>query len=124
MKKLLLILLSFSSTAIWACTCTPLSETKRYSSIEKKWHSTKFTYTCRYECKSRHAREEEVTGTHEKRIFTRERGDEIVCDGTLYKEYYNTSTNWFSYKYIGTQSFDPRKSSSQTLRGWGQENCL
>jgi len=68
-------------------------------------------------------RREIIVGTHKKKIYGKEQGHEIVCDGTIYKEQYSTAMQWFIYVYTESVSFVPMKSNSLNLRQWAANNC-
>jgi hypothetical protein len=105
----------------YACRCFPHFETKTYQVIKKTWYGKKVQYSCRYECRS-NSKTETVIGFHEKKLYGDEAGNEIVCDGTIYREQYSNSRGWFIWVYEGSEWFNPKKSNSKTLQEWANSN--
>jgi hypothetical protein len=122
MVKFFVIITLFISTGALACQCYPDYKTKTYQKIEDKWYGKKAFFTCKYECKDGGFKEE-IVGSHEVTIVGKEKGNEIICAGTIYRERYNAHTQWFIYHYEGSQWFNPKKSKSKELNEWAERHC-
>lgn len=124
MNKLLLtlIFLSFSAASFASCVCKTNETTKTYQQRDKTWYGMKVRYSCLYNCTNSNGETETVEGFHAKRIVGNEKGNEVICDGTIYEERYSAATNWFYWQYIGNKPFKPQKSDSLTLKAWAEEN--
>lgn len=124
MNKLLFTIFSlfFSLASFASCVCKTNETTKNYQERVKTWYGMKVRYTCQYECTNEYGETEHLAGVHSKKLVGKEKGNEIICDGTIYQEQYSTATNWFYWKYVGNKPFNPQDSDSQTLRSWAQNN--
>lgn len=123
MKKYLLplLLLSFPPASFAdACVCTTNETTKSYQERSNTWYGMKVRFSCQYDCRNALGESERLEGFHHKRVVGKEKGNEIICDGTVYKEQYSAATNWFYWKYEGNRPFDPLKSDSLTLKQWAE----
>ena len=105
-----------------ACQCFPSYTSKTYQEIKETWYGKKVSYSCLYECVENGSKEV-VEGFHQKKIMGKESGNEIVCDGTIYKETYVSSTGWFRWDYVGSEWFSPTQSNSKDLKNWAKKNC-
>lgn len=61
-----------------------------------------------------------IEGFHRKTIIGEELGNEIVCDGTIYKEMHSEADRWAYWSYEGNEAFNPTQSKSPTLREWAK----
>lgn len=123
MKTTLIALLGIIFTLpAFACSCYPRFETKTYQEIKKTMLGKRVKYTCQYECRS-NGKTEIVTGHHLKRLYGEEAGNELVCDGTVYREQYSNARGWFIWVYERSEWFNPKKSNSETLKEWARNNC-
>ncbi|HLW56409.1 MAG TPA: hypothetical protein VKY27_03435 [Bacteriovoracaceae bacterium] len=124
MNKFLLsvLLISFSTSSFASCFCKTNETTKTYQERNKTWYGMKVRYSCQYDCTNAKGETERIEGVHSKRIVGSEKGNEIICDGTIYEERYSSATNWFYWQYVGNKSFNPQKSDSLTLKVWAEEN--
>lgn len=124
MKRAVFIigLTTVSIAQVYACRCFPSYSTKTYQEIKDTWYGKKVSYSCDYECVSEKMNET-IEGFHSVRIIGSEKGNEIICDGTIYKEYYSSSNNWFRWVYKDSEWFNPSSSKSQTLKDWAKSNC-
>lgn len=105
-----------------SCQCFPSYSSKSYQEIQDTWYGKKVRYSCLYECRNRNLTEQ-IEGFHTKKILGSEKGNEIVCDGTLYKEVYSPASGWFGWVYKDSEWFSPRKSKSSDLKSWAKLNC-
>lgn len=125
MKNLLLslLLLSFSAASFaQSCVCKTNETTKSYQERSNTWYGMKVRFSCQYHCQNARGESERIEGFHNKRIVGTEKGNEIVCDGTIYKEVYSSATNWFYWKYEGNKPFNPQQSDSLNLKQWADAN--
>ena len=118
---IILFITSIIVAPAYACRCFPSFETKTYQELKKTWYGKRVKYSCRYECRG-NGRTEVLTGYHEKRLYGEETGNEIICDGTIYREQYSNSRGWFVWVYEGSEWFNPGKSDSKTLQDWAKDN--
>ncbi len=125
MNKYLLtfIFLTFSISSFAAnCVCKTNETTKTYQERSNTWYGMKVRFSCQYECTNGKGERELIEGFHNKRVVGKEKGNEIVCEGTIYKEQYSTASNWFYWQYVGNKPFNPQKSDSLSLKGWAENN--
>jgi hypothetical protein len=106
----------------YACQCYPSYSTKTYQEIRDTWYGKKVSYSCLYECRSGNITEQ-IEGFHIVKVIGSEKGNEIVCDGTVYKEVYSPASGWFGWVYKDSEWFDPKKSKSKDLKSWAKFNC-
>lgn len=121
---LLFLFFSFHSFSASLCECFPNIASKQYIEINRGWWRSKITYTCNYDCTSEHGRTETVTGLHTVKFYGDEKGNEVVCAGTVYIEKYDALRGWFFWDYDHSEKFSPKKAKSVTLNAWAKENCL
>ena len=105
-----------------SCQCYPNVASKRYQLIENTWYGKKVKFSCDYECQSPSGGEN-VTAFYDKNIWGREKGNEIICEGTNYIQKYSTSSGWFYWEYRNSYSFNPYSSKNQNLNDWGKTAC-
>lgn len=118
-----LFLLGFSISSFAAtCSCKTNESTKTYQDRTNTWYGMRVQFSCEYECRNAKGQIDRFVGFHNKKIVGKEKGNEIVCDGTIYQEQYSAATNWFYWKYVGNKTFNPLKSDSLTLKDWAEEN--
>lgn len=122
MSKFLFILCCFtlSLSSFASCVCKTNETSKVYQERSRTWYGMKVKFSCIYDCTNSDGQTERIEGFHSKKIIGQEKGNEIICDGTIYQEQYSTATNWFYWKYIGNKPFDPKESDSSTLREWAE----
>lgn len=123
MKKIvfIMVIVTLPSYAD-ACSCFPSYTTKTYQEIKDTWYGKRVSYSCLYECESSGSKEV-IEGFHQIKIMGKEKGNEVICDGTIYKEIYSPSTGWFRWDYVGSDWFSPTKAKSNDLRKWAKQNC-
>lgn len=125
MRFFLFILFAFQIQQIQAstCTCVTRESTKEFQKYSKDWYGTSAQFSCRYECSSSDGRIDVIEGFHKKTVIGEEIGNEIICDGTIYKEVRSKVDNWSYLKYEGNEPIDPKISQSPTLRAWAKKYC-
>lgn len=109
----------------YANTCSCIYREGFYKQITHKqemWWGDKVEFDCDYEC-SNGTNNVIHRAQHKTWYLGKEDGDEIVCEGTIYKQKYSDATNWFYWQYSGSKAFSPKKSHSADLKNWARENC-
>lgn len=123
-KYLLPLLLLSNISSANSCSCKTNETTKTYQERSNNWYGMFVRYSCLYDCTNANGETERIEGLHSNRIIGKEKGNEIICDGTVYQETYSTATNWFYWKYVGNETFNPKISKSITLKEWAEnQNC-
>ena len=118
-----LFMLSYQAWST-SCSCITKESTKEYQKNSYTWYGTTAHFSCRYVCTNPKGKTEEIQGFHKKTIVGDERGNEIVCDGTQYKEVHSPVDHWAYWNYEGNIAFNPVNSKSVTLREWAKnQNC-